>query len=148
MNAGNDPFSQKIVLEARRWLGTPYRHQASLRGVGCDCLGLLRGVWRELYGSEPEILQPYTPDWAETSKGDPLLDAARRHLVPAGEITPGTVILFRWRDGMAAKHIGIATGPDRFIHAYERMAVTKSPLGSHWKRRIAGLFTFPHSSEP
>ncbi|MFD0934795.1 peptidase P60, partial [Methylobacterium trifolii] len=37
-----------VVAQARLWLGTPYRHQASLAGVGCDCLGLLRGVWRGL----------------------------------------------------------------------------------------------------
>ena len=42
-----------IVGAARGWIGTPYRHQASLKGVGCDCLGLLRGVWRELKGEEP-----------------------------------------------------------------------------------------------
>ena len=47
----------RIVATARSWLGTPYHHQASLRGVGCDCLGLVRGVWRELYGDEPCTLQ-------------------------------------------------------------------------------------------
>ncbi|MGA8997361.1 MAG: peptidase P60, partial [Pseudolabrys sp.] len=39
-----------IVAETRRWIGTPYRHQASLIGVGCDCLGLVRGVWRAVVG--------------------------------------------------------------------------------------------------
>jgi cell wall-associated NlpC family hydrolase len=34
-----------IVEEARSWLGTPYHHQAALKGVGCDCIGLLRGVY-------------------------------------------------------------------------------------------------------
>ena len=43
-----------IVAEARSWIGTHYRHQQSLKGVGCDCLGLLRGVWRAVYGQEPE----------------------------------------------------------------------------------------------
>lgn len=43
-----------IVAEARAWLGTPYRHQASLKGVGADCLGLVRGVWRAVVGPEPE----------------------------------------------------------------------------------------------
>ena len=45
-----------IVREARTWLGTPYLHQASVRGAGCDCLGLVRGVWRALYGREPEAV--------------------------------------------------------------------------------------------
>ena len=39
-----------IVAETRDWIGTPYRHQASLKGVGCDCLGLVRGVWRNVIG--------------------------------------------------------------------------------------------------
>jgi hypothetical protein len=39
-----------IVAETRAWIGTPYRHQASLKGVGCDCLGLVRGVWRAVIG--------------------------------------------------------------------------------------------------
>src|SRR5688572_25297534 len=56
----------QIVAAARDWIGTPYRHQASLKGVGCDCLGLVRGVWREHYGAEPEAPPPYRADWAET----------------------------------------------------------------------------------
>jgi cell wall-associated NlpC family hydrolase len=47
-----------IVAEARSWIGTPYRHQASLKGVGTDCLGLLRGVWRGVIGAEPEAVPP------------------------------------------------------------------------------------------
>ena len=50
--------SEAALVEARRWLGTPYRHQASRMGVGCDCLGLVRGVWRSLYGAEPEATPP------------------------------------------------------------------------------------------
>jgi NlpC/P60 family putative phage cell wall peptidase len=47
---------EQIVAAARGWLGTPYHHQASVKGVGCDCLGLIRGLWRELLGDEPETL--------------------------------------------------------------------------------------------
>jgi len=49
----SDQLRAAIVTEARRWIGTPYHHRASLRGVGTDCLGLIRGVWRALYDSEP-----------------------------------------------------------------------------------------------
>ena len=48
-----------IVAIARGWIGTPYVHQASVKGAGCDCLGLLRGVWREVHGEEPEA----APAW-------------------------------------------------------------------------------------
>ncbi|MEM6579602.1 MAG: peptidase, partial [Pseudomonadota bacterium] len=69
-----------IVAEARRWIGTPYRHQASCLGAGCDCLGLLRGVWRALYGDEPEQAPPYSRDWSEPSRDEVLWRAAARHL--------------------------------------------------------------------
>ena len=52
-----------ITVLARGWLGTPYQHQASLKGVGCDCLGLVRGIWREAFGAEPEVPPAYAPDW-------------------------------------------------------------------------------------
>ena len=48
------PTRDEIVRAARRYIGTPYHHQAALAGAGCDCLGLIRGVWRDLYGAEPE----------------------------------------------------------------------------------------------
>ena len=67
-----------IVAAARGWIGTPYRHQASLKGVGCDCLGLVRGVWRECAGAEPQPIAAYAPDWALSSAGEPLLEAAAR----------------------------------------------------------------------
>jgi NlpC/P60 family putative phage cell wall peptidase len=57
-----------IVQEARGWIGTPYMHQASLKGVGCDCLGLVRGVWREVLGAEPEQAPPYSATWAEAGR--------------------------------------------------------------------------------
>ena len=44
---GPDEFTTRIVDLARGWIGTPYLHQASCRGIGCDCLGLVRGVWRD-----------------------------------------------------------------------------------------------------
>ena len=33
-----------ILAAAYDWLDTPYQHQASVKGGGCDCLGLIRGV--------------------------------------------------------------------------------------------------------
>lgn len=37
-----------IVKEARTWLNTPFRHQARLKGVGVDCLGVVIGVCKAL----------------------------------------------------------------------------------------------------
>lgn len=140
----SDAIAEMIVTEAMRWVGTPYRHQGSRRGVGCDCLGLVRGVWREVYGAEAETPGPYSMDWAETGGGEPLLDAARRHCTEQERTPgPGDLILFRWRAGLAVKHAGIMVAPGQFIHAYDGAAVVVSPLVPQWRRRIAGVFSFP-----
>lgn len=136
---------EAIVSAALAWVGTPYRHQAATKGVGCDCLGLVRGVWREIYGSEPQEPGPYSRDWAEAGGEDRLFDAACRWCVrrPIQEMQRGDLLLFRWRASHAAKHAGIALGSDRFVHAYEGSAVTVSALVPQWRRRIAGVFAFP-----
>ncbi|KAB0679941.1 NlpC/P60 family protein [Aureimonas leprariae] len=139
------PVRELVLAAARGFVGTPYRHQGSRRGVGCDCLGLVRGVWREVYGREPEEAGAYTADWAERGLGERLLEAAGRHLVPvaANEMRPGDVAVFRWRPEAVAKHCGILDEGDCLIHAYEGMAVVSSPLGPSWRRRIVGTFRFP-----
>ena len=142
---GQDITRARIVAAARGWIGTPYHHQASVRGAGCDCLGLLRGVYAELYGLEPEVPPPYSPSWAEDRGQETLRDAARRHLV---EIAPaaagaGDVLLFRWRAGLPAKHCAILCEPRRMLHAYDGHAVVESWMPDAWARRIAYAFAFP-----
>ena len=139
---------ERIVEEARRWIGTPYHHQASALGAGADCLGLLRGVWRTLYGREPEAPPAYTPDWAEPQREEALWSAARRHLSPKpiAEVGQGDVLLFRMRDGSVAKHLGIvaAAAPvATFVHAYQGHGVVESALTEPWRRRIVACFAFP-----
>ena len=135
----------EIVAEALSWRGTPYRHQASLKGVGCDCLGLVRGVWRALLGPEPEEAPPYTPDWAEAAGAETLAEAAARNMtvVVPTDATAGDVLLFRWRASLPAKHAAILIGGDRFIHAQQGAAVATATLTPWWRRRIAGAFRFP-----
>lgn len=135
----------KVLNAARDWIGTPYRHQASLKGVGTDCLGLVRGVWREVLGSEPETPPPYTPDWAEALGQDTLLEAARRHLceLPVGSAQPGDILLFRMGLGCPAKHAAIISRQDHIIHAYWGRAVCETALVPWWRRRIVAAFAFP-----
>ncbi|PTE23008.1 peptidase [Cereibacter changlensis JA139] len=137
-----------VVAEARRWIGTPYVHQASVLGAGADCLGLVRGVWRALCGPEPERPPAYTQDWAEPSGQELLLAAAERWLrrKPLGEAAAGDVLLFRMREGAVAKHLGIlacAGAEASFVHAYSGHGVIESPLSAAWARRVAARFEFP-----
>jgi NlpC/P60 family putative phage cell wall peptidase len=139
------PIEQEIVAAARGWLGTPYCHQASLRGVGTDCLGLVRGVWREVMGDEPETPPGYAPGWAEASGTEAMAEAARRHLreIPPPDFRAGDVLLFRWRPHLPAKHAGIAVSAHRMIHAQDGASVTEIALSAWWLRHLAFAFRFP-----
>ncbi|MEL6168218.1 MAG: NlpC/P60 family protein [Pseudomonadota bacterium] len=134
-----------VVDAARRWIGTPYLHQASELGVGADCLGLVRGVWREVCGAEPERLPAYTRDWAEADGREVLWSVAQRFFLPCdlATITPGTLLLFRMRDGSVAKHLGVLSEPSQFIHAYDRHGVVENHLTSPWRKRLVAAFMFP-----
>lgn len=139
-------LGDRIVVLAEGWIGTPYRHQGATKGVGCDCIGLIRGIWRELYGEEAEAVPAYAADWAERGGDDRLMDAGRRlfgEAVGLSDALPGDILLFRWRQDCAAKHAGILVGPQHFIHAYEQAAVTRSVLVPSWRRRIAAVHRFP-----
>jgi NlpC/P60 family putative phage cell wall peptidase len=142
--------TDSIVAAARSWIGTPYRHQASLKGIGCDCLGLVRGVWREVIGSEPQAVPAYSPDWAEAGLREDLLAAARRHMIARDEgmFVPGDVLLFRWRAHLPAKHAAIAVGPARMVHAQEGARVCEVAISGWWSRHLAGAFGFPSSPSP
>lgn len=136
----------RVVEIARGWIGTPYLHQGSCRGAGADCLGLVRGVWRELLGAEPVEVPPYAPDWDEVQRGEALWAAAGTHLRPQTVAEPGDVLLFRMRDGAVAKHLGILSAggaAPRFIHAYNGHGVVENSLSSPWRRRIVAAFAYP-----
>lgn len=144
MGEGDAAPREAVLKITRQWIDTPYRHQASKRGVGTDCLGLIRGIWRSLYGTgDPEGMPNYTPDWAEEQGEETLLAAARRWLVETTSPQPGDVLLFRLRSGVPCKHVGVLASPDTVIHAYWGRAVVESWLAPFWSRRIAYSFSFP-----
>jgi NlpC/P60 family putative phage cell wall peptidase len=138
-----------IVAIARSWKGTPYHHQASAKGIGTDCLGLIRGVWRELYGHAPEAPPAYSADWADADGRETLLDAAQRHLVPIlyEQLQPGDVLVFRYRAHNPAKHVAVLTDPRRMLHAIQGLPVSEHAYTSWWSRRLVAAFAFPHIAD-
>jgi NlpC/P60 family putative phage cell wall peptidase len=133
-----------ILEEAAGWLGTPYRHQASARGRGADCLGLLRGVCAAVWGKGAEAPPPYPPRLRKED-GEPLLAAAERFLLPVSQAEPGDVLLFRMRPSLPVGHCGILLPEGRFIHAYEGQCVLTSPFDRFWRERLAASFSIPEA---
>lgn len=132
---------------ARDWIGTPYLHQSSVKGAGTDCLGLLRGIWREIYGHEPVLIPPYSMDWSEAGGREDLRAAADLWLIAKdiADAASGDMLLFRMRTGAVAKHLGLqgrVQNPS-FIHAYFGHAVVESALTDPWQRKIVARYRFP-----
>ena len=143
-------MTEAVVTVARSWIGTPYIHQASEQSFGTDCLGLVRGVWRTLYGAEPERVPAYSMDWSEPQGDEALLRVSQKYFVqkPLSEPAAGDLLVFRMRSGAVAKHVGIQSSlePARFIHAYSRRGVVESPLTQAWTRKVVARFAFPKRS--
>ena len=154
-----------ILTEARRWLGTPYHHQASFVGIGTDCIGLVRGVYRGLYDRDCAPLPPYSRDWAEATGHEHLIAGAGAYLtaIATTDARPGDVLVFRYRASSVAKHAAILarrqppqTARDKatttasadtstltLIHAMEGRAVAEVPFSPWWHRHVAAAFAFP-----
>ena len=139
-------LNERLVAEARSWCGTPYRHQACCKGVGADCLGLLRGLYRALYGQVPEAAPPYAA-FGMAGDDEVLLQAAQRHLMPIenpeGDVKGGQVLLFRMRHHLPIRHVGIATGGTHMVHALTGVGVCEVRLTRWWLRHCAARFVFP-----
>ena len=121
-----------------------------MRGVGTDCLGLIRGVFAQVEGHAPEIPPPYSQDWAEAPGlsgvvEETMADAARRHLVAIEreKAAPGDVLLFRMSPRAAAKHAAIQSTATCMIHACSGRAVAEVHMGPWWQRRLTHVFRFP-----
>lgn len=135
-----------IVEHALGWLGTPYRHQAALKGIGCDCLGLVRGIHASVVGTLPSVA-PYTQDWAESESGEALIEGLSDYLWPITPDTaaPGDVLVFRLRAHVAAKHLAILTSPTEMVHAQQGATVSLVAFSPWWRRHLAAAFRFPTS---
>ena len=138
-------YSREYIVDiTRQWIGTPYHHQAYLKGVGADCLGLMRGVYIELEGKDPEPPPRYSPSWGEASDKELLLGAAQRYLKKRKYKQPrlGDVLVFRIKNAHSAKHCAIVSGPNSMIHAVSKRSVLETDIGA-WSSKIAGVFSFP-----
>ena len=154
------PQQTQILTAAKDWIGTPYLHQASVKHHGCDCLGFIRGLWRDTIGlqplkRDPNPRLPTRPIGRNGGYGarELLWNAALRHLTPIKPINPnhtGDIILLRMMQSASAKHLAVLAdangGFQTIIHAYSGVGVVETPLTPSWQRRIVAQFRFPERS--
>jgi len=115
-----------VAKEAHRWLGTPFHHQAALLGVGCDCFGVVRGIYGALTGLFPPIPVAYSVDWFKGEGNRAALVSACSAFSEDVSGTPillGDCIVFKNNRGQVL-HVSIFVG-DGLIHALGDPAVQK-----------------------
>lgn len=127
---------EQIIAKAREYIGTPFRHQARLKGVGVDCGGLMVCVVRDLKGSSYDFIQyPRQP-------GMWLLDHLRAgyYEIPVSEAVPGDAVVFWIRHPEIPAHVGILS--DRgVIHSHDGiLRVTEQCLDGFWEERKMAAF--------
>ncbi len=141
-----------IVAQARTWLGTPFHHQARLKGKGCDCLGLIVGVVDELgledrngmrLAAYDEVTYSKEPDGAYLiQKLTGLLEE-----VPIAEARAGDLALFKVREN--PQHLAILSdyeGALGMIHSFApSRRVVEHRLDDEWKSKIIKVFRWQQS---
>ncbi len=85
----------KIVAEAKSWIGTPYHNCADIKGVGCDCGMLLVRVFVDLGVVEAFDPRPYAHDWHLHRGEERYLEALLSRAAKVETPKPGDVMLFR-----------------------------------------------------
>jgi NlpC/P60 family putative phage cell wall peptidase len=137
-------LADRIIAEAREWVGTPFHWQASVKGVGCDCKGLVWGVARELGLPEAETIYAKVADYGKRVPVKLLQEGMAAVFDRVEEPQPGDVLLLKLRN--VPMHLAIVTGPDTAVHAQiaptDKIKETdlpallrKHPIDSIWRWR-------------
>ena len=132
---------REIAAAAREWIGTPFHWEASVKGVGCDCRGLLAGVARDCGRPEANEIEARVVGYSRRIDEAALVAGLDRLFRSRkGEPKAGDVLAFRIRDKV--QHLGIMVTGGRFVHAYslDPRQVIETPLAGLWLDRLAGVW--------
>lgn len=136
----------RIVLEAFEWVGTPYHHQARVKGVGVDCAQLVAGVAENVFPRlKPINTEVYSVEWHMHNREEKMCNIIERFKCTRIEVEdrqPGDILTFQF--GRVQSHMGILINDNQFIHA--RMDVGKvviNQLSGDWLERLGRVYKFP-----
>ena len=143
-----DALRSAIVVEARSWIGTPFQWQASVKGAGCDCKGLIAGIARELRLPEADSLYARLANYRPGKVDTKLLKAGLAEMFdPATAPLPGDLLLLRV--GGLPQHLAILSEGNpsdggRMIHTYGKgpARVIEVPMGHAWRSALDSAWSW------
>jgi hypothetical protein len=148
------PSRKEIVEAARRWLDTPFLHQARIRGVGCDCVGLPLAIGQEFGMSDKNgvpIMAMDESNYDSQPSTDHVHEVCQSRCVEKSiaDLQEGDLVSVKMPS--VACHLAIigklyAGSPDEclsIIHAFSPAGkVVETVLDKHMRTKIKGAFVF------
>lgn len=137
---------EDAVAEARAWLGTPFQHQGCLKGVACDCIGLVKGVGLALGLVDYDPASPQAQAFASYSM---MPDSKRMRQglatwllpIPVAEVLPADILFMAWT--REPQHVALRTDHG-IIHSYSSVGkVVEHAFDASWQRRVVAAYRYP-----
>jgi NlpC/P60 family putative phage cell wall peptidase len=130
-----------VVKEALSWIGTPYHHQAMVKGSGVDCAMILIGVYKNCGLIDNVKLPEYSTQWHLHRDEEKYLETISQYLKPTKDPKPGDVALFKF--GRTVSHSAILIDYPTVVHAYNRVGVILDDMtNGKLKDRLHGFYTY------
>lgn len=139
----------QIIAEAESWEGTKWQHQASVKGIACDCAGLIRGVYCNLTGIETPMYD-YPATWHLFKQEPRVFNECKKYFneIPIDDVKPGDILIFRFRPNFVAHHLAFVLNNNRIIHAdMEAGKVIISNYNATWRARATNAFRLKELEE-
>jgi NlpC/P60 family putative phage cell wall peptidase len=144
-----EDIRKAIIEEARSWIGTPFRHQCNLKGVGVDCVGLILGVGEKFdFKIEPHLWEPYA-NYAKLpnpSKMKRALNQFMKQCFNKEEALVGDIMFLEWRHElpMHLAFLSELNGRKTLIHALSEIGkVVEHSYTELWQDRATSAWRYP-----
>lgn len=132
---------ERVIKEAKTWLGTPYHHQAAIKGAGVDCAQILVEVYAAVGVVDKIDVGDYPHDWHLHRSEEKYLWWVEKYCSRIEEPSMGDIALFTF--GRCVSHAAIIISwPDELIHSYIRQGVVlASANDAELRGRIHSFWT-------
>ena len=131
----------KVIQEARTWLGTPYHHHAAVKGSGVDCAQFLIEVYAAAGVIEKIDVGEYPHDWHLHQSAELYLGWIQKYCTKTETPKAADIALFCF--GRCVSHAAIIVNwPGEVIHSYLRQGVVlASAEGAELRGRLHSFWS-------